>query len=497
MRVLLGMVCRGRSPSQVLGWVVCLAWVSMASSVGLARDVGDRPNVVLFFLDDSGYGDYSHTGNPTIATPNISRLVQDGMSFPQFYVASPACSASRYSLLTGRVPGRSGLGSWVIGPQASRYLHPQEFTLAEGLKTRGYHTGIFGKWHLGSPNKNNRHVPETLPLAHGFDEWLGTNVSHDYDNAMLLQSDAAGVEPTQGYAVIARNLPSRPDVCATLTERSTAAAVSFITRNKAAPFLAYIPFNMPHLGIHASEAFRGRSRRGLLGDVMEEIDASVGRVRQTLEEHGLTENTLIIFSSDNGPWIMFQDTASHPKYGEARLHVGYATPFRDGKGSTWEGGHRVPGIFCWPGTISGNAVERSPASTLDILPTVCGLAGVDVPTDRSIDGRDIRAYLLPETSAETVPEFAFVYSGRDNKPSAVRVGPWKLHVRIASQTGNDYGFQASRETPLLFQLEQDLGEQIDRAGERPERVAAMLTQLNQFEVQVEQEGSFWEAAGRP
>ena len=130
MGVLLGMVCRGSSPCQVLGWVVCLAWVSMASSVGLARDVGDRPNVVLFFLDDSGYGDYSHTGNPTIATPNISRLVQDGMSFPQFYVASPACSASRYSLLTGRVPGRSGLGSWVIGPQASRYLHPQEFTLA-------------------------------------------------------------------------------------------------------------------------------------------------------------------------------------------------------------------------------------------------------------------------------------------------------------------------------------------------------------------------------
>jgi len=495
MGVLLGMVCRGCSCCQVLGRVVCLAWVSLVATLVQARGVGDRPNVVLFFLDDSGYGDFSHTGNPTIATPNISRLVQEGMSFTQFYVASPACSASRYSLLTGRFPGRSGLGSWVIGPQAGRHLHPQEFTLAEGLKARGYQTGIFGKWHLGSPNKNNQRVPETLPLAHGFDEWLGTNVSHDYGNAMLLQSDPTGVEPIQGYSVLARDLPSRADVCAMLTERSTAAAVSFITRNKAAPFFAYIPFNMPHLGIHASEAFRGRSRRGLLGDVMEEIDAGVARVRQTLEEHGLTENTLIIFSSDNGPWITFQDTASHPKYGEARLHVGYATPFRDGKGSTWEGGHRVPGIFCWPGTIPGNVVERSPASTLDILPTVCGLAGVDLPTDRSIDGRDIRAYLLPQTSTATAPAFAFLYSGRDNRPSAVRVGPWKMHVRIGSQTGNDYGFRASRETPLLFQLEQDLGERIDRAGEQPERVAAMLATLIQLEAQVEQEGSFWEAGG--
>ena len=208
---------------------------------------------------------------------------------------------------------------------------------------------------------------------------------------------------------------------------------------------------------------------------------------------GLTENTLIVFSSDNGPWIRFQDTASHPKYGEARLHVGYAQPFRDGKGSTWEGGHRVPGIFCWPGTIPANSNELSPVSTLDILPTVFALAGVDLPQDRSIDGRDIRPYLMPQAYKGDMPAFEFYYSWADNKPSAVRMGPWKMHTRIASQTGNNYGFKASRGTPLLFQVEQDLGERIDRAGEQAERVETMLTAMSKFESHVQKEGSFWDA----
>jgi len=474
----------------------CLAIVALAGtltpSIGHARESGDRPNIVVFFLDDSGYGDYAHNGNPTIRTPQISKLAQDGMNFTQFYVASPACSASRYSLLTGRYPGRSGLGSWVIGPGAQRHIHAKEITIAEGLRTRGYKTGIFGKWHLGSPNKRNQSSQDTLPLAHGFDEWLGTHVSHDYSNAMLLKSDSAGTDPIKGYSVISRNLPSKPEVCASLTGRSTEAALSFIKRNKAKPFFAYIAFNMPHLGIHASDKFLGKSRRGLLGDVMEEIDYSVGRVREVLEETGLTENTLIIFSSDNGPWIRFQNTANHEKYGEARLHVGYAQPFRDGKGSTWEGGHRVPGIFCWPGRIDSNSVELSPASTLDILPTVFALAGVDAPKDRSVDGRDIRPYLMPQTHKEKIPEFEFYYSASDNMPSAVRIGPWKMHIRTSSQTGNNYGFKASRNTPLLFQVEHDLGERIDRTGEQTKRVEKMMKKLTAFESQVQEEGSFWD-----
>jgi arylsulfatase len=465
-----------------------------AGSIWLAvvSHPGDRPNIVVFFLDDSGYGDYAHNGNPTIRTPHITKLVQDGMNFTQFHVTSPACSASRYSLLTGRYPGRSGLGSWVVGPEAKRHIHSKEVTLAEGLKTRGYKTGIFGKWHLGTPNLDNTFSQETLPLAHGFDEWMGTNVSHDYANAMLLESDPAGTEPIKGYSVIARDLPTNHDICASLTSRSTEAAVSFIRRNQATPFFAYIPFNMPHLGIYASEAFLGKSRRGLLGDVMEEIDFSVGRIREVIEEVGLTENTLIIFSSDNGPWIKFQNTASHKKYGEARLHVGYATPFRDGKGSTWDGGHRVPGIFCWPGSIPTHSVEQSPISTLDLLPTLFALAGANIPRDRSIDGRDIRPYLMPDRNKLEIPEFEFYYSASDNNPSAVRIGPWKIHIRLYSQTGNDYGFKASRLAPLLFQVEQDLGERINRADEQKELVEEMLNKLSAFESQLEKEGTFWD-----
>ena len=466
--------------------------VGLIPSIGHARESGDRPNIVVFFLDDSGYGDYAHNGNPTISTPNISKLAQDGMNFTQFYVTSPACSASRYSLLTGRYPGRSGLGKWVIGPGSQRHIHPKEITIAEGLKTRGYQTGMFGKWHLGTPNKKNQSSQDTLPLAHGFDQWLGTNVSHDYSNAMLLQSDPAGTIPIQGYSTIAKNLPSMPELCASLTRRSTEAAISFIEKNKATPFFAYIPFNMPHLGIHASEPFLGKSRRGLLGDVMEEVDFSVGRVRQAIADAGLAANTLIVFASDNGPWIKFRDV-KQSKYGDTRLQVGYAQPFRDGKGSNWEGGHRVPGIFFWPGTIQPNSVEQSPASTLDILPTAFALASVDVPTDRTIDGRDIRPYLMPQTHQQKLPEFEFYYSAADNKPSAVRLGPWKMHTRTTSQTGNDYGFKASRSTPLLFQIEQDLGERIDRSGDQPKRIKQMIEKMTTFESQLRQEGSFWGA----
>jgi len=458
---------------------------------GLARNAMDRPNVVIFFLDDAGYGDFSHNGNPTIRTPNISKLASDGALFTQFYTTSPACSASRYSLLTGRYPGRSGLGSWVIGPGSKRYLHPKEVTLAEGFKSQGYTTGMFGKWHLGNPNTANGMAPKSLPLSHGFDQWVGTNVSHDYDNAKLLESVPGGDDPIPGYSTLATNLPSDQAASESLTGRYAESAVRFIQANSDRPFFAYIAHNMPHLGIYASDPFKGRSRRGLLGDVMEEIDDSVGRVLAAINEEGISKNTLIIFSSDNGPWLMFKNTEAHKKYGEARMHVGNAYPFRDGKGSTWEGGHRVPGIFYWPGVIEPVTVEQSPISTLDILPTLFELIGADIPTDRTIDGRDIRSYLAPMHFNGKVNPFNFIYSYYDNKGSAIRQGPWKMHWRIGSQLKNNYGFKASRETPLLFQVEQDLGERIDRASEHPELVRAMLGALDDLETQIAQEGSFW------
>jgi arylsulfatase len=368
----------------------------------LPRPVQERPNILLFFLDDSGYGDFSHNGNPTISTPNISHLAQEGLSFTQFYVSTAACSASRFSLLTGRYPARSGLRSWVIGPKARRYLHPKELTLAEGLKSAGYATALFGKWHLGTPNKNNGMTPKAFPLAHGFDQWLGTNVSHDYDQAMLIRSDPKGKKPIPGYRILAHHLPRNQKASSSLTQLYTQETIKFIGTHRHEPFFAYIAFNQPHLGLFVGDAFRGKSRRGLLGDVMAEIDDSVGKILQRLQELGLERNTLVIFSSDNGPWLRFRNTKTHPKYGEARLHVGYAFPFRD--------------------------------------------------------------------------------------------GPWKLHIRLGSQLKTNYGFKASRDHPLLFQVEKDLGERIDRAKEKPLLVQNMLRSLQEDETLLKIESSFWRQA---
>jgi arylsulfatase len=274
-----------------------------------------------------------------------------------------------------------------------------------------------------------------------------------------------------------------------LTGVYTEAAVEYIHSKKDKPFFAYITYNQPHLGLFASDKFKGQSRRGLLGDVMEEIDYSVGEVLKALEESGQSENTLIIFSSDNGPWVKFLEV-EESKYGDTRLQIGYAEPFRDGKGSTWEGGHRVPGIFYWPGRIHPNAMDQRPASTLDIFPTIAKLVGAELPRDRSIDGRDITPYLIGTRMA--VRPFEFIYSYDDNKASAIRVGPWKLHTRIGSQTGNNYGFSPSIEKPLLFQIEHDLSERLDVASEHPELVQKMRDLMLKTQAQIDEEGSFWD-----
>ncbi|TKG96918.1 arylsulfatase [Puteibacter caeruleilacunae] len=471
--------------------VVFLLLVLLGVTTQAKQKKHQTPNVVLIYLDDSGYGDYEHNGNPTIKTPNISKLKDSGVSFTQFYVTSPACSASRYSLMTGRYPGRSGLGSWVIGPQAPKHIHTKEMTLAEGLKSKGYKTGMFGKWHLGTPNEKNNFTKDALPLAHGFDEWIGTNVSHDYSTAMLLKSNPKGNQPIQGYETLAKDLPSDVKASESLTGICTKAAVDFIKRNKKNQFFAYIAYNMPHLGLFVSDKFKGKSRNGKLGDVMEELDAAIGEVMTTLEETGVRENTIVIFSSDNGPWILFSNK-SDTKYGDTRLQVGYATPFRDGKGSTWEGGHRVPGIISWPAQITGHRNEQTPISTLDILPTIFAITGVELPGDRTIDGRDIRSILMPEKYTAKNDEFRFFYNYTDNKPSAIRKDEWKLHIRIGSQTRNNYGFKASRETPLLFQVEEDLGERIDVADQQQEKVTELRSDLENFEKQMKEEGTFWD-----
>lgn len=469
------------------------ALISLAAFVH-ARPAMDRPNLIVILLDDAGYGDFSHTGHPTIHTPNVTRLAMEGANLPQFYSGSPACTASRYSLLTGRNPGRSGLGTWVLGPGDARHLHPKEMTLAEGLKARGYRTAIYGKWHLGTPNAANEFTADAFPLAHGFDRWEGTNVSNDYTQppVRLIRSKPDGTSPIAGYEVIEPNLATAIPVHEDLTRRYRDLSIDFIRENKDQPFFLYLAPNMPHLPVHPGKDFQGKSRRGAYGDCIEEIDAMVGSLLGTLESEGIAENTLIVFTSDNGPWIRFQETEKHPLYGEARTLIGSALPFRDGKGSTWEGGMRVVGACYWPGTIAPRTVVREPASLMDILPTALNLAGAKVPEDRPIDGRDIRPLLAPERFPGKVTDFELIYTGApDNRIYAIRQGPWKLHVRLSSQTGSNHGFSASREKPLLFQIEHDPGEQIDRASAEPGKVRDLLENIEFFEQSLQKSPSFW------
>jgi arylsulfatase len=480
------------NPRRPITLLACCLPLLLAATPLAGRPALDKPNLIVVFLDDCGYGDFSHTGNPSIHTPTISRLVREGLNFPQFYCASPACSASRYALLTGRNPARSGFGTWVLGPTAARFIHPNEVTIAEGLRNRGYATGFFGKWHLGTPNSNNGLNPEAFPLAHGFDTWEGTNVSNDYrsDNH-LVRSDPAGNDPVPGYEILVDEVLNDP-IHDELTRIYRDRAVQFIKDHKDGPFFLYVATNMPHLPIHASDEFRGTSLRGLYGDCIEEIDAMVGSLVTTLEAENIAENTLLVFTSDNGPWIRFQNTAWDDRYKEARILIGSALPFRDGKGSIWEGGFRVPGVWWWPGTIQPATVVRQPAATLDVLPTIFALAGEPLPSDRTIDGRDIRPYLNSGVFPGTVPDFAFFYTGGNARTVyAVRNGPWKLTTGLYTQTGDNYGFSASVNDPLLFQVEQDPHERFDVSSQNPEVVNQLKALRTDFIDSVNNEGSFW------
>lgn len=460
----------------------------MFSTFVKAREVTDKPNVIIVYLDDSGWGDFEHNGNPVIETPTISKLANEGINFTQFYVTSPACSASRYSLLTGRYPSRSGLESWAIGPGNKRYLHPKEVTIAELLKQQGYVTGMFGKWHLGNPNKANTMDPQALPPAHGFDRWIGTNVSHDYRNAKLLRYDGKGNDPIKGYQTLAKNLPSDVKVSESLVGLYAKEAVDFIEKNKNRPFFLYIPHNQPHLRVFASDKFKGKSRRGILGDAMAEVDNSLKRIVEALQKNKIAKNTLVIFSSDNGPWVRYRNEEKN-KYGEARMHVGYAAPFRDGKGSNWEGGHRVPGIFWWPGQIAPGRDLR-PVSTLDILPTIAKISESKLPNVK-MDGRDISSYLKLGASAPTL-DFSLAYSGGKNEINALRMGKWKIHTRLISQLGTKHGFEASIKKPLLFNLEEDIGERFDRAKQYPEIVRKLKEAFLQLKTELKESRSYWD-----
>lgn len=413
-----------------------------------AGDAG-RPNIVMLFVDDMGWGDLSSFGHPTIRTPNLDRLASEGLRLTSFY-AAPSCTPARAQLLTGRYAPKIGLPNVLLAANENG-LKDSEITFAELLKAQGYRTMMIGKWHLGHARE------EYWPTAQGFESFFGLPYSHDIMRPWV-QTDV----PLRLY----RNreiVEEHPDRSA-LTERYTQEAVKLIeeTAGEKEPFLLYFAYNMPHLPLGAPERFRGKSEAGLYGDVIETIDWSVGQIRAALEEAGVAEDTLIFFTSDNGPWAELPPRMLAG--GVQRWHHGTAGPFRGSKGSTYEGGMRVPAIAWWPGKIEGGRSLAEMASVLDILPTFVSVAGGEIPDDRTMDGFDLSPLLLGETDKSPREELLYFNGAR---LEAVRVGPWKLR-------------RAGNEEAELYHLDRDPGERYDVVEQHPDIAKQLQERLTAF-----------------
>lgn len=447
----------------IYSFVLAASTITLPSAIPAQKQT---PNIVLIFMDDMGYGDIGCFGATQYTTPNIDRLAATGMRFTNFYAAQAVSSASRAGLLTGCYPNRVGI-SGALSPRADIGLNPEEETIAEILKKRNYKTAAIGKWHLG-------HHREFLPLQQGFDEYLGLPYSNDmwpvfYDGTRNIPPEYSGKLDYPELPLIRGNEKIRE--IRTLKDQSelttlyTETAVDFITRNKNHPFFLYLAHSMTHVPLAVSDKFKGKSEQGLFGDVMMEVDWSVGEIVRTLEKNGLTNNTLIIFTSDNGPWLNFGN------------HAGSAGGLREGKGTSFEGGQQVPCIMKWPKVIPEGIVCNKLASTIDILPTLAVITDAPLPEKR-IDGVNILPLMKGDVKAN--PRAYFYYYYRGNSLEAVRKGNWKL---VFPHPGRTYeGFLPGKDGMPgkvndyfrfeggLYDLRRDPGERYDVAKMYPEIV---------------------------
>lgn len=416
-------------------------------------------NFIVIFADDLGYGDLGIYGHPTINTPNLDKMAMEGQKWTNFYVGASVCTPSRAALLTGRLPIRSGMAGSrhrVLFPNSQRGIPENEITLAEQLKKAGYATACIGKWHLG-------HKEEYLPTNNGFDYYYGIPYSNDMDNLILAepikykgywdfwQNGEERKDPNTFNVPLLRGTEviERPVDQTTITRRYTDEAIKYIKEQKDDPFFLYLAHNLPHVPLFASQDFAGKSSRGLYGDVVEEIDHGVGKILETLMEEGLDKNTIVVFTSDNGPWLPMG------------LEGGSAGLLREGKGSTWEGGMREPCIFWSPGNIIPGVIEGL-GTTMDLFTTFSHLANVEIPADRIMDGYDLSPVLFQ--GKESPRNEVFYYRGRELY--AVRTGAYKAHFITLEANGS--AGKEIHEIPLLFNLNTDPSERFNIADRHPE-----------------------------
>jgi len=424
---------------------VTLSGLTMSCSKPSKRS----PNIVVIFVDDMGYGDMTRTGHPTIKTPNLDRMANEGVIMTQFYSANPVCSPSRAALLTGRWPIRNGVVK-VFFPYHNVGLPKNEITLADLLKTKDYATGCIGKWHLG-------HKKEYLPTSRGFDYYYGIPYSNDMNNE---RRGDPPIPVMRNEKIVEQ--PANQDL---LTKNYTKEAIQFIERSKDKPFFLYLAHTMPHVPLHVSDDYRDTSKRGLYGDVIEEIDWSVGQILDTLKDLKLDDNTFVAFTSDNGPWKIMKQNG-----GSAGLLRGY-------KATTWEGGMREPFIAKFPGRIPANTVTTEVGTTMDLFVTCLKLAGLEPPADRTIDGHDMMAVLQGKEKSQTKK----IYYYFDDKLNAIRVGRYKLHFR---KSPGDFTWQDC-DPYELYDLLTDPSEKYDLAAEKPEIVKQLIKEAEDFKAEIE------------
>ena len=460
-----------RGPQRPVGrlHVVAVLWLA-----GWGTVVAEPPNFIIIFADDQGYGDLSCFGSTTIRTPNVDRLAHEGRKFTSFMVASPVCTPSRATLMTACYPKRVGMHQHVLFPASKKGLHPREHTIADHLKQQGYATACFGKWHLG-------HHPEVLPTSNGFDTYLGIPYSNDMnhpDNKGKPQGGTEGMDilwrdPTSSLTKWKTPLYEDEEIVElpvdqrTVTRRYTQKAIDFIRAHQREPFFVYLPHSMPHIPLYVPDDVREDDPQRAYINTIEHIDAEVGRLLDVVDELKLAENTFVLYTTDNGPWLRFQH------------HGGSAGPLRDGKGTTFEGGQRVPCVLRGPGVPAGSVCDAL-TGTIDVLPTIAKITGQALPADRKIDGMDVSGLWFGTTVDS--PREEFLYYTAQGRVEGLRQGNWKLLVKRPRP--NRRNPDPAPTDVLLFDLSNDLGEQRNLAADHPERVAQLRERMEALDAEI-------------